>query len=181
MHSKLEIEYKVLITNEQFNTLLKLYPHHLVLSQNNTYYDTTPSLKLRGMGCRIRTIHDRCIFTLKVKQDKGHEEIEFDVPTNDIELPIIQDVLRKYNIENLLPMGFLFTRRHLVELEHAELCIDYNEYNDQIDYEVEYELKDPSIDTFDEFLSILNSANIPYVPNKRTKIQRCFESRRNEE
>lgn len=178
MHSKLEIEYKVSLTLEQFNRLLEHYPNHNVIFQNNTYYDTTPSLKDRGMACRIREIDGQHYFTLKIKQEKGNTEIEFPIESNDLSLPSVQEVLNQYHIKGLEEKGSLFTIRHLVEFEHAELCIDKNEYNDLVDYEVEYELKDSTVDTFNEFMTILNETQIPYIPNKRTKIQRCLETRR---
>ncbi|MEF9967519.1 MAG: DJ-1/PfpI family protein [Longicatena sp.] len=178
MQSKLEIEYKVLLTEEEFNLLLDSYPNHELISQTNYYFDTTPSLKERRMGCRIRKIDNKFIFTLKIKQSNGHQEIEFPISRFDINEPLIQECFVKYDIVNPRCVGELHTYRHLVQLSHAELCIDKNEYNGITDYEVEYELKDSTINTFDEFMSILDNAHITYQPNKRTKIQRCLETRR---
>lgn len=180
MHSKIEVEYKTLCTKEQFERLLNLYPNHKVIKQTNTYFDTTPSLKERGIAIRLRQIGDDVLFTLKKREERGNEEIEFPVPCLSLDSPAIQNILHPYHIQNLEVAGILVTTRHLVEFEHAELCLDINEYNNHIDYEIEYELKDADVDTFDEFSEILNQANIPYIPNKRSKIQRCIETNNNQ-
>lgn len=178
MQSKIEVEYKTLCTKQQFNQLLSLYPNHEKIVQTNTYLDAFPSLRESGMAMRIRQINDRYFFALKIKEVRGNEEIEFEIPSFSLDYPPIQNVLHTYHIPPVEPVGVLVTTRHLVKLENAELCMDINEYNGIIDYEVEYELLNPNHDTLDEFKEILKSANISYIPNKRSKIQRCLETRK---
>lgn len=180
MESKLEVEYKMLLTKKQFEQLCNKYPEQRIIKQHNFYYDSTPSLKERGMGCRIRQIENQYIFTLKIKEKLGHQEIEFKVSANDIHLPEIKKVLHQFQITDLKERGDLLTYRHFIDLRSADLCIDENHYSGTIDYEVEYELKDAKHDTFDEFMQILNSLDIEYIPNKRSKIQRCMEMRNKE-
>lgn len=177
LHPNLEVEYKVLVTKEQFMNLLNLYPHHTINDQTNTYFDTTPSLKNRGIGCRIRECNGQYQFTLKSKVAEGHDEYEFYIPSFNVDEPKIQKILRIFDIHGLQEVGKLHTLRYFIDLKTAELCLDINTYNGITDYEIEYELKDPQINTFDEFMAILKSANIPYIPNPNSKIKRCLETR----
>ena len=114
---------------------------------------------------------------MKSKDLNGHDEYEFSIPSFSLDYPQIQEVLMKFGIQDLHEVGKLHTYRYLIELQTAELCLDTNTYNGITDYEVEYELKDPHINTFDEFISILKIANITYIPNPNSKIKRCLETR----
>lgn len=177
MQSKLEVEYKTLCTKSQFDQLLNLYPDHETIIQKNTYLDSTPSLRGSGMAMRIRQINDKYYFTLKIREVRGNEEIEFEIPSFSLDYPPVQNILHKYHIPPIQEAGVLVTTRHFVKLQNAELCMDENEYNGNIDYEIEYELTNPDVDTLEEFIKILHEANIHYIPNKKSKIQRCLETR----
>ncbi len=183
MKPQLEIEYKMLLTESQFEHLVSYFPKASVTVQVNHYFDSIPSLKERKMACRIRSIEENNFFTLKVKQEKndGNLEIEFPIPSYSLNHPEIQEVFKKYSIHSLKEVGVLTTTRHLIEFNSAVLCLDKSTYNGHTDFEVEYELKDPDDNTLDLFLELLKLFNISYVENTCSKCERCLCSLPNKE
>lgn len=177
MQPNLEIEYKVLITSEQYNDLVESYDDLMIYDQWNYYYDTEPSLKERQMGCRIREVNGKFIFTLKQKTAEGQLEYEFELEEENIEDPRIVELQKQLNIGPLHFLAEAHTLRLCKDLKYATLCIDYNEYNGLKDYEVEFELApNTKFSRLNEFKAILNSVNIPYVANKQTKLARLMNS-----
>ncbi len=183
MKSNLEIEYKTLITSNQYNLLVSHFINEATLfNQTNTYFDTTPSLKERGMACRIRQINNTYLFTLKIKNqvDLGVVEIEFPVLSCSLLDSNIQEIFKKYDIPSLEEVGSLSTLRYQIELEKGFLCLDKNTYYNTEDYEVEYELKDGYTDDLKFFITLLQQFSIPYVPNAISKIERCLSNKPND-
>lgn len=177
MKPNIEVEYKVLVSLKQAQALLSHYPDYKIIDQTNYYFDTPISLKKRGIGIRIRQIKNKYIFTLKEKITKGHIEHEFEINNFSLDDNRIVELFTKLDIHNPKLIGSLHTIRHEIKTEFATLCIDYNDYNNIKDFEIEYELFDPSQDLLEEFIKVLQTANIEYIPNKRSKIQRMIESK----
>ncbi len=177
MKSHLEIEYKTLITKQQFLTLINHFKEASCIHQTNIYFDTTPSLKERGMACRIRQIKNQYIFTLKIKQEAAVQEIETVIDSLSLDHPSISEILTTYSISELHECGRLDTVRHQVSLAKGDLCIDANTYNGKEDFEVEYELHDGIENDLDFFIGLLHQFSIQYTPNKVSKIERCLSTK----
>lgn len=175
MKPHFEIEYKTLITENQWQLLVKAFPEAQQIEQTNIYFDATPSLQNQGIACRIRQIEDTFLFTLKVKDPShpGIEEIEFPLPSCSLSNPKVQALFESRALPPLQEIGRLHTTRYLVDLEKGFLCIDKNTYNHHLDFEVEYELKDGFTEDQAFFVDLLKSFGIPYQPNHQSKIQRC--------
>ena len=174
---KIEKEYKMLLSKDEFDSLLNTYKPNKILKQTNYYFDSKPSLYSRGFSIRIREIDNKYTFTLKESTSLGKLEHEFDIDSFNIDDIVIKKLLDELNIhEPLSNIGSLKTTRHLFIDEFGELCIDYNEYNNIIDYEVEYELFDYTLDKLDHFKNILKKCNIEYKENPLSKLRRFISS-----
>ena len=71
----LEIEFKTLLTKEEYDSLKDFFKEQPPVRQTNHYIDT-PDQAIRNhqMALRIRTLADRAELTLKVPQEAGHFE-----------------------------------------------------------------------------------------------------------
>lgn len=180
MNNNLEIEYKILLSEEQFNELSKSYPNLTFIKQTNTYYDTDSfTLRKQGCGMRIRERENKFLFTCKVPTRQGHMEHEIFVKENSVEalnIPEIQTLIQSLGvISPVHPIATCTTYRAIVKLEKAELCFDINDYNGIRDYEVEYECCEIH-NGIEEFNKILNSIGLHYTKNCKSKIARTMES-----
>lgn len=184
MKSNLEIEYKMLIDEEHFTRINNHFSTILAIQQKNTYYDrVTIPLKQDKMGMRIREIDGKNQFTLKVKQQEGHDEYEVFTEQNTLsalEKEPIYSILKELNIQGpFQEIGHLTTYRKEIAFQHGVLCIDKNEYYGIIDYELEFELYPHALSTegLKEFEGFLKTFQLNFIPNKRSKIQRCIEAK----
>ncbi len=173
MQANIEKEYKCLIDEKEYQNLLNLYRETFKeIKQNNTYYqDLQQNINKYKAVLRIRQIDNLHIITFKI--NVNNELLEYEKETNDINDPEITELLAKYNIHPpFLKVGEMLTYRRQVDLKKAYLCLDENHYNNLIDYEVEYEEKEKH-DGLNTFITILESANIVYHPNKLSKYLRA--------
>ena len=152
----IEIEYKTLLTPNQYQQLLPLFDGIQPVQQTNYYFDSpTSHMKKAQMALRIRTYEDWAELTLKVPQagSIGNLEINQTLTLVEVEnilsgqtLPAgkITDLLLKKSIpiQELASLGSLTTvrleRRHLLGL----MALDKSHYFDQTDYELEVEVAD---------------------------------------
>lgn len=179
MHTNLEIEYKTMITREQFEGLIQSYPNAKIIRQTNTYFKSATSDQKKSI--RIREIDGKFIFTCKIPTTKGIIEKEMAVKgnqTKDLNEPEILQFLASVNLmKPYTKEGELHTERHLIIDPYGELCLDKNYYNNQIDYEIEYEIKGNPEKGFNHFLSILKEHQIQYTPSPLSKYARCIKQK----
>lgn len=183
MEQNLEVEYKMLLSKEQFYALKAHFPEATFVVQTNTYFDTdNHSLEKQGMALRIREHQGAFTITLKVPQTNGI--LEYEQPVSDASVTSLQSStalmkqLHALGIEGPLRISHqMRTERAKVHLEQAELCFDINTYFDCMDYEVEYEQTQPH-DGMRVFTEILKAAGIQYVDNSKPKIMRALEAAR---
>ena len=71
----LEIEYKTLLTKNEYQQLLPLFSDITATKQTNYYIDTADfSIRDAKMALRIRTFETRAELTLKIPQQVGNME-----------------------------------------------------------------------------------------------------------
>lgn len=180
MKQNIEVEYKILVSKEQFENLfniLKLTPNFI--EQVNTYFDTESfDLSNQKIALRVRKKNNQFIVTLKTPHDSHSvNEFEWIVDsvadfTND---PILLEKLEELGLTNkVYPTFSLRTLRHTEILEQAELCFDINEYGSTIDYEIEYE-QTSTHDGLLVFQELLHKINLTYTTNCKSKITRARE------
>ena len=162
----LEIEYKTLLTKNEYQQLLPLFADVKPIKQTNYYIDT-PDFSIRDakIVLRIRTSENRAELTLKIPQQVGNMEYNQSLTLAESHLFINECVLPEgkirtlltqavINLEKLKVLGSLTTIRYEKETTIGLMALDENYFFNTIDYELELEVTDAKIGKkqFDHFL-----------------------------
>lgn len=189
MSENLEIEFKTLLSKEDFSRTIEYF--HLneesFFTQINYYFDSINfQLKKQKIGLRVRTLTNNAEITLKIPQKVGLLEINdvlsIDEAQKIIESATLPDYGNVYNKltelginkNDLRLIGSLTTKRAEKKLPQGLLALDESWYNEQHDFELELEVDDAEKGR-ENFLSVLNSLNIKESPSPN-KIQRMMLS-----
>ena len=189
MVQEIEIEFKNLLTKNEFELLMQKYNVTIkdFISQENYYFDTADfSLKDKQSALRIRKKQDKYILTLKQPHEQGLLETHQELTENQAFTLLNSEVAQIFdgsvkeavsalgiNPDALQYLGALKTDRiEIIDNENI-LVLDHSFYLNHEDYELEYEVKDPETGK-NKFLEILEQNNIPLRTTKN-KIQRFFE------
>lgn len=185
MAQEIEIEFKNILTNAEYHSLLEAYPFPKDgVLQTNYYFETT-DLKMKSMKSALRIREKNGSYTLTLKEPFGdglletHDELTKEdmlswLSGHPVEKEHTASELKKHEIQvsDLKYFGKLTTERREIEYENVTLVLDHSMYNDQEDYELELEAG-----RFNEgekvFLSILKQQQIP-KRNTPNKIERFF-------
>ena len=169
MAQQLEIEFKNLLTKQQYEQLLQTFqiPKDTIKRQTNHYFDT-PTNALRNIksGLRIRQIGCYYECTLKEKSaEHAHLETTDELTAKQAELMLqgkgffAVEVAKRLSFHNvplneLALIGSLTTDRVEIPYKDGLLVFDHSYYLQSDDYEVEYETNDEKKGNiiFDEFL-----------------------------
>ena len=184
---EIEIEFKNLLTKDQYASLFKKYDlknSEEIINKNFYYDDADESFKKIGAALRIRYTNKKTEMTLKVKGET--QNIEINVPLDErypkepTVLPILPNEiiteLEQMNVKIKTPMLIqkIETLRHEIALEEGLLVLDETTYiNDVVDYELEFETKDYESGLV-AFEKLLEESNIDKNPAK-PKIARAVE------
>jgi uncharacterized protein YjbK len=179
MKQNVEIDYKLLINETQYNGLVANFPGE-TFSQTNFYFDNQDhQLKKRSISCRIRTYLDEVELTFKIPRKKGKDEVTFehvDPETAFTRSDVAFFMARMGIISPLIHQGTLETIRSTFKLRYGLLCIDKNTYNGITDYEVEYEVYRNLKKGLSEFREILAFFGLSYIKDCDSKIKRCLST-----
>ncbi|OGX78107.1 adenylate cyclase [Exiguobacterium sp. SH31] len=187
MTQEVEIEFKSMLTKDEYETLLESYQlSDQVKWQANDYFDT-PTFELRSQGAalRIREKKSGQVLTLKQPHDVGlletHAPIDEKAAENLFKYGIIHDeqmkqALATFNLTGPLEhLGRLETKRAEIETSDGLLVLDESHYLEICDYEIEFEVTDETAGRI-AFEKLLSSHNIPLRPAKN-KIVRFMEEK----
>jgi len=181
-----EIEFKQLLTAQQYNQFAQHYfPNKEPFSQTNYYIDTPDfQLKAHKSALRIRVKDGGNEMTLKVPAEVGLLEYNFDttlkpemnyrLTLDDLPNDIVRQ-LQKFNIDltTLTILGDLTTER-LEKPDGQDLIVlDKSTYLDTEDYELELEVADYD-SGLTKFNAILENFDIVYE-QPANKVQRFFD------
>ncbi|MBT2570394.1 CYTH domain-containing protein [Planococcus sp. ISL-110] len=188
MTKELEIEFKNMLTKEEYRRLLEDFAafHNGPVTQHNHYFDTADfQLKDQRSALRIRNKSGRFECTLKTPAPVGHYEITdklteeqarrmLDLKT--FEAAEVADALKTLDIAiaELTTIGTLTTHRVEFDYLGGLLVIDHSEYNGQEDFELEFEVTDAETG-LERFLSFLQKQEIP-ERSAQKKIARFMDS-----
>lgn len=187
MAQEIEIEYKNLLTKQEFYHLLSnLSFPQTSQKQTNHYFETKNlALKERSSALRIREKDGGYKLTLKEPHANGlletHDKITKNVAMNWLQGEITAEEhtgnqLNKLGIspEELIYYGSLTTERREMQYGQVLLVLDYSTYNGKADYELELEAPNQTIG-HETFHALLTEYHIPEreTPNK---IKRFFSS-----
>lgn len=189
MAKELEIEFKNLLTKDEFIKLQQVFhiTEKMFIEQTNYYFETPSfSLKNSGGALRIRQKSHSFVLTLKMKQAIGHLEVHQKLSeseamkileTSQIPDGEVKDYLNAENIkiENLALLGDLTTRRVEVPYENGLLVLDHSTYLNHEDYELEYEVTNELIGK-NHFINLLRKYEIP-ERQTLNKIKRFFNAK----
>ena len=184
---EIEIEFKNLLTENQYDALYEKYDlsnSEEIINKNFYYDDADESFKKIGAALRIRYTNKKTEMTLKIKGETQNVEINVPLdekyPKEPTVLPILTNEiiseLERMNAKIKTPMLIqkIETLRHEVTLEEGLLVLDKTTFiNDIVDYELEFETKDyeTGLATFEKLLEENNIDKNPAKP----KIARAVE------
>lgn len=190
MSKMLEIEYKSMLTEKEYDQLIQHYqlePKDFTV-QTNIYFDT-PDFQLakKNCGLRIRLLDAYAEYTLKTPEVAGRLETtdtltmeKIDSYLNQHVLPTSGAVFQKLSELNIDPellieTGKLTTKRAEFKVAEGLLAIDQSFGENLHDFELELEVADATVGKI-AFEQFLEAHFLPYRPAKN-KIQRMIESK----
>lgn len=186
MEENLEIEYKLLLSREQFDNLTHYYDHLAhVYTQINTYF-TSDALQAKRIALRIREKENNYEMTVKTKAEgTGRKEYNLALSKDDACFFLeggmkdneITQMLKDMDIDlsKITILCRLKTVRHDIPLEGGMLSLDANYYNGQEDYEMEFELSNLEKGK-KTFASLLEKHKLLYTQNCQSKLTRTIAS-----
>lgn len=188
MNKNVEVEFKSLISKEEYDRLLKKFKNTKSNIQTNHYFDTNRfSLKASEISFKIREKDD---VSLTYKRKKGYsidektivinKEILSDIKNTgkldcekyEILTEIANDVEKVIKDQKLVNIFSLSTDRSYLPYGSGILNIDKSSYLDIVDYEIEFATKS-SLTAKDEFIKLINDLQINYKKSDK-KIQRAY-------
>ncbi|MCT2535662.1 CYTH domain-containing protein [Aquibacillus koreensis] len=188
MPQEIEIEFKNLLTKQEYDQLLShfnLSPSQAIV-QTNHYFETNDfQLKQAKSALRIREKNDLFQLTLKQPHPEGLLETHDTLTMTEAESWINGTIVPKPHVAKQLNElgidfaqlrygGSLITHRLETAFKDVVVVLDYSTYNDELDYELELEAKTKASgqQIFDE---LLHDHKIPKreTPNK---IQRFYST-----
>lgn len=188
MSQELEIEYKNMLSEEEFSMLCRKFSVDPAsfFRQVNNYFDTpTYGLREKKSALRIRHVDGKHDLTFKqphgdailethqlLTDDESRELIQFGVmPGGDVEKAI--DALG-IDVDQLVHIGALMTDRAEFSYKNGKLFLDHSHYLNHNDFEVEYEATDAH-EGARVFGTLLHACAIARRPSKN-KILRLYEA-----
>lgn len=187
MTQEVEIEFKSMLTKDEYEALLASYRlSDQVKWQANDYFDTSDfELRSHGAALRIREKKSGQVLTLKQPHDVGlletHAPINEEEAENLFKYGIVHDeqvklALAKFGLTGPLEhLGRLETKRAEIETADGLLVLDESHYLEICDYEIEFEVTDETAGRI-AFEKLLASHGIPLRPAKN-KIVRFMEKK----
>lgn len=171
VHSEREIEFKNLLTKEEFQSLVAALG--LISTdfrtQTNYYFDTPESyFKEHKMGFRLRVLPNHNELTLKapVEEHVMEEKTvllsdeERDAIVHETRFPSVPFLEQIKDKGPLTCIGSMQTDRAQIPYNNGTLFLDHSFYSRIEDFEVEYECKD--VETGQKvFLQLLEEHQIP--------------------
>lgn len=190
MHQEIEIEFKNLLTKEEFHLLCDRFSlsEGDFIIQENHYFDSKDfALKNKGCALRIRKKKAHYEMTLKQPVEEGlletnetisEDEAKSIIANNRIPEGAIAKIIQEeleIAPDSIIYFGSLSTRRAETEYEGGLLVIDHSMYLNKEDYELEYEVSNFSTGQ-KIFIELLKTLNIP-MRQTDNKIKRFYTAK----
>ena len=191
MATNIEIEAKVLISEEEYKNIVNTYSDSVIseYDQDNYYLDSDDfELKRIGVGLRVRLKDGIYTLTLKAPMAEGLLEKNNSLTEAQFRALKTSNILPECDIKEFIKMlgkdpekvkvqTELITHRKeiAVEDETINFCIDMNKYNGLVDYELE--CTGNSLSRAKDYLKRLCSiSNILYKDNLKSKETRALDT-----
>ena len=193
MSQEIEIEFKNMLTKEQYESLLQHFhvQPEQIKYQVNHYFDTESwQLKQLMSGLRIRQIDNYFECTLKEKTSENTHLETTDILTQEQAEQLLdgapfntQSVVTRLEalhipIDQLKLFGSLATNRVELNYKGGKLVFDHSIYMQQNDYEVEYEAVDETTGQkiFNEFLAT-HHIQKNHAPKKIARFMKALQQK----
>lgn len=146
-----ENEFKIMLTEQQYNAIHEMYFWDSEAEQVNTYFDSADlQLSERHITCRVRSVNGRFLLQMKLPAaELGNgaiSRIELERELDGIPQQISAKELKELSGAESLPdvqlLGTLTTFRSAKHFPGAEIDLDKSEYFGKTDYELEIEYTD---------------------------------------
>jgi uncharacterized protein YjbK len=192
MNQHIEIEYKNLLTKENFERLMQHFDitQNDFFSQQNHYFDTD-NFDLKNQSSALRIREKNGCFELTLKQPAAQGKLETNQMIslkeaksflNEGLFPAgaVQGIIRQAGLNPLdfTCFGTLQTDRAEVNYLGGLIVLDHSFYVGKEDYELEYEVEDAGIGQ-KIFIELLETLEIP-LQKTENKVKRFFQARFNE-
>ncbi|EAE9327835.1 CYTH domain-containing protein [Listeria monocytogenes] len=177
MVKELEIEFRNLLTKEEYDTLIESFrvKEEDFFEQANYYLDTANfGLKERHSALRIRQLETQYQLTLKTPEARGlmettqilgEDQASAIISGANIPVGPVRDTLKELGInhEDLQVFGSLKTIRAEKDYKKGLLVFDKNFYGSISDFDLEYEVSDydKGKEVFDKLLKEYQITNQP--------------------
>ncbi|MFD0826236.1 CYTH domain-containing protein [Neobacillus sp. M.A.Huq-85] len=189
MFQNIEIEFKNMLTKEEYELLLIKFTtaESRVITQENHYFDTKDfALKSEQSALRIRQKGQQYEMTLKQPANIGllettqkltEEEATLAIQEGRLPSGAIEEIITKIDIKfsELDYFGSLITKRAEFDYKGGILVLDHSIYLNKEDYELEYEVENEQLGQ-KIFKELLNQYNIPHRKTQN-KIQRFYNQK----
>ncbi|WP_409291832.1 CYTH domain-containing protein [Peribacillus sp. SCS-37] len=188
---EIEIEYKNLLTREEFEAAAKKFnisPYDFK-TQINYYFDTA-DFKLKDEKCALRIRNKNGLFTLTLKEPAAEgllethqaltgEEAGAILEGGSIPAGPVRMQAERFGIDmgNIELFGALETDRCEFRYKDGLLVFDNSRYLGKEDFELEYEVKDAESGRRN-FYHLLKELNIP-VRHAENKVKRFYDAKFN--
>ena len=183
MEKNLEIEYKMLLTEEVFHQLMNDFTGH-TYSQTN-YYLTSIELGALRYSLRIREKEGYYEMSLKTPAANGRMEHNLEITKEDLvmiqngQMPdneitcLLKD--KGFDLSLIKQSYSLTTIRRDVPFDSGMLSLDENHYNGITDYELEFEVNDEEAG-LKQFKELCEIYHLQYKGNCASKIVRVLST-----
>ncbi|WP_456275851.1 CYTH domain-containing protein [Bacillus sp. AK128] len=188
MTQEIEIEFKNLVTKEEFDYLIKEFSiaKHQFIIQQNHYFDTDDfSLKNQKSALRIRFKKNSYTLTLKQTIEEGILETHQELTDKEAKEMLdgkflsgeIFNIITALHInpKEIKYLGTLETNRAEIDYSDGTLVFDHSRYLNKDDYEIEFEVPDFQQGQLD-FQQLLQKYQIP-IRETENKIRRFFNEK----
>ncbi len=144
----IESEFKVMLTEEQYEAIRSMYAWDGETEQTNHYYDTAELQLINAhITCRVREI--KGVHYLQMKLPTGVEfsrtELEQELGKQlpeALSAQLLNALSGRSNMPDVSRLGSLTTHRSIKRFDGAEIDLDKSSYFGVTDYELEIEFTD---------------------------------------
>ena len=175
MQRSLEVEFKTLLTKEEYERLANMFKDSHSDIQTNHYFDTNRfSLKALESSLRVRerdSLDAMQEYTLPITEEMFNEiKATGVVPDSELKNELVP-LIGEQKLFNFLSLS---TKRMYTQYKKGILFLDKSTFCGVTDYELEYEARN-YIDGKKEFIELINDLQIQYKKSEK-KVQRAFKA-----
>lgn len=144
----IENEFKIMLTEEQYDKLRCMFAWSKKIDQTNYYYDTAELFMVNSdITCRVREIGGEFLLQMKLPNGPLHSRIEVEESLG-VSLPdslsgeTLTALCGRDGMPDVRLLGSLSTLRFAKDFGGMELDLDKSTYFGRTDYELEIEFTD---------------------------------------